>query len=84
MPKLARFAATAAAVTALSAPAALAAPVSVNLRVEGAGKTYFEGDGVAVTGWPVGTLVRGNVVMWEGELAAPSLGEAVRFEEALA
>jgi dihydroorotase len=40
-------------------------------------------DGVAVNGWPVGTLVRGNVVMWEGELAAPSQGEAVRFEEAL-
>ncbi|HEX8665653.1 MAG TPA: dihydroorotase [Beijerinckiaceae bacterium] len=40
-------------------------------------------DGVAVTGWPVGTLVRGNVVMWEGELTAPSQGEAVRFEEAL-
>jgi dihydroorotase len=39
--------------------------------------------GVTVTGWPVGTLVRGNVVMWEGELAAPSLGEAVRFEEGL-
>jgi dihydroorotase len=40
-------------------------------------------DGVTVTGWPVGTLVRGNVVMWEGELTAPSMGEAVRFEEAL-
>jgi dihydroorotase len=40
-------------------------------------------DGVTVTGWPVGTLVRGNVVVWEGELTAPSLGEAVRFEEAL-
>src|SRR3954453_16139106 len=40
-------------------------------------------DGMAVTGWPVGTIVRGNVVMWEGELTAPSLGEAVRFEEAL-
>jgi dihydroorotase len=40
-------------------------------------------DGVAVTGWPVGTLVRGNVVMWDGSLAAPSLGEAVRFEESL-
>jgi dihydroorotase len=40
-------------------------------------------DGVTATGWPVGTLVRGNVVMWEGELTAPSLGEAVRFEEAL-
>jgi dihydroorotase len=40
-------------------------------------------DGIAVTGWPVGTIVRGNVVMWQGELTAPSLGEAVRFEEAL-
>ena len=40
-------------------------------------------DGVTVTGWPVGTVVRGNVVMWEGELVAPSRGEAVRFEESL-
>ncbi|MFE1603059.1 dihydroorotase [Methylobacterium sp. ID0610] len=39
-------------------------------------------DGTPVTGWPVGTLVRGNVVMWEGSLDAPSLGEAARFEEA--
>jgi dihydroorotase len=38
-------------------------------------------DGVAVTGWPVGTLVRGTVVMWDGELTAPAVGEAVRFEE---
>ncbi|MGU3362680.1 dihydroorotase [Methylobacterium sp. M6A4_1b] len=41
-------------------------------------------DGVTVTGWPVGTLVRGNSVMWEGVLTAPSRGEAVLFEEALA
>jgi dihydroorotase len=40
-------------------------------------------DGVSVQGWPVGTLVRGHVVMWEGELAGPSLGEAARFEETL-
>jgi dihydroorotase len=40
-------------------------------------------DGVGVTGWPVGTIVRGNVVMWEGELTTPSRGQAVRFEEAL-
>jgi dihydroorotase len=40
-------------------------------------------DGVAVTGWPVGTVVRGNVVMWDGALTAPSLGEVVRFEESL-
>ncbi|MFC0283815.1 dihydroorotase [Camelimonas abortus] len=40
-------------------------------------------DGVSVTGWPVGTVVRGHVVMWEGELAAPSRGEAVRFIQAM-
>ncbi|KAB0266249.1 dihydroorotase [Microvirga brassicacearum] len=40
-------------------------------------------DGVKVTGWPVGTIVRGIVVMWDGTLEAPSLGEVVRFEETL-
>lgn len=40
-------------------------------------------DGVSVTGWPVGTVVRGHRVMWEGELVAPALGEAVRFHETL-
>jgi dihydroorotase len=38
-------------------------------------------DGVTVTGWPVGTVVRGHVVMWDGSLAAPSQGEVIRFEE---
>lgn len=40
-------------------------------------------DGVTVTGWPVGTVVRGRRVMWEGELVEPAQGEAVRFLEAL-
>lgn len=40
-------------------------------------------DGVAVTGWPVGTIVRGRRVMWEGELTGPSGGRPVRFGEAL-
>ncbi|MCZ7660765.1 MAG: dihydroorotase [Xanthobacteraceae bacterium] len=40
-------------------------------------------DGVAVTGWPVGTFVRGHRVMWEGELATPACGEPVRFLETL-
>ena len=40
-------------------------------------------DGVAVTGWPVGTVVRGAMVMWEGELATPSTGAPVRFHESL-
>ena len=38
-------------------------------------------DGREVTGWPVGTVVRGQAVMWEGSLTEPSRGEAVRFEE---
>ena len=37
-------------------------------------------DGKTVTGWPVGTIVRGRRVMWEGELKTPSSGEAVRFQ----
>jgi len=40
-------------------------------------------DGVTVTGWPVGTFVRGARVMWEGELVAPGRGEAVRFLETM-
>ena len=40
-------------------------------------------DGVTVTGWPIGTIVRGNVVMWDGTLETPSRGEVVRFEETL-
>src|SRR5713226_2861319 len=28
-------------------------------------------DGVSVTGWPVGTLIRGRKAMWEGQLVAP-------------
>ncbi|HEX4297435.1 MAG TPA: dihydroorotase [Devosia sp.] len=41
-------------------------------------------DGVAVTGWPVGTIVRGNTVMWQGELLAPAAGRPVQFLETLA
>jgi dihydroorotase len=40
-------------------------------------------DGVTVTGWPVGTVVRGARVMWDGELHRPALGEAVSFLETL-
>jgi dihydroorotase len=41
-------------------------------------------NGVSVTGWPVGTVVRGHKVMWEGSLTAPAQGERVRFLETLA
>jgi dihydroorotase len=40
--------------------------------------------GVTVTGWPVGTVIRGRKVMWEGSLTEPAVGERVRFLEALA
>ena len=40
-------------------------------------------DGKQVTGWPVGTIVRGNRVMWEGEIVTPSQGQPVQFSEAL-
>ncbi|MEM6623632.1 MAG: dihydroorotase [Pseudomonadota bacterium] len=40
-------------------------------------------DGVEVTGWPVGTVVRGHTVMWQGELTTPSIGQPMRFLEVL-
>ena len=40
-------------------------------------------DGVKVTGWPVGTIIRGRKVMWDGRLATPAQGERVRFLETL-
>ena len=41
-------------------------------------------DGVAVTGWPVGTIVRGRTVMWQGELVTAASGQPIRFLETLA
>ena len=40
-------------------------------------------DGLRVTGWPVGTFVRGRRVMWQGEVVTPSQGEPVRFLETM-
>ena len=39
--------------------------------------------GVSVTGWPVGTILRGKTVMWQGELVTPATGQPIRFLEAL-
>jgi dihydroorotase len=39
--------------------------------------------GVEVTGWPVGTILRGRKVMWDNALVTPAQGEAVRFLETL-
>jgi dihydroorotase len=41
-------------------------------------------NGISVTGWPVGTFVRGHKVMWEGTLSASAHGERVQFLETLA
>ena len=38
-------------------------------------------DGVSVIGWPVGTVVRGQVAMWQGEIATSATGQPVRFWE---
>jgi dihydroorotase len=40
-------------------------------------------DGVSVTGWPVGTIVRGKTVMWQGELITAASGRPVQFLETL-
>ena len=40
-------------------------------------------DGVRVQGWPVGTIIRGRKVMWQGALADTAHGEPIRFSESL-
>ncbi len=39
--------------------------------------------GMRVTGWPMATIVRGTVVMRDGDLLSPGTGRAVTFLEAL-
>ncbi len=38
-------------------------------------------DGKEVTGWPIGTFVRGRKVMWDGEILGAATGEVARFNE---
>jgi dihydroorotase len=40
-------------------------------------------DGFEAQGWPVATIIRGRVVMREGEIVLPHAGEPVRFLETL-
>ena len=40
-------------------------------------------NGKKVTGWPVGTIVRGHKVMWQGELVSPAIGKPMRFHAGL-
>ncbi|MEE2691437.1 MAG: dihydroorotase [Pseudomonadota bacterium] len=39
--------------------------------------------GMTVTGWPVGTIIRGRRAMWEGALIGEARGAPLRFQEAL-
>ena len=41
-------------------------------------------DAMETTGWPMATIVRGQVVMRDDEVTAPGLGRPVRFQETLA
>ena len=40
-------------------------------------------DGYEVTGWPQGTIVRGQKVMWEDQILGKAEGQPVKFFEAL-
>jgi dihydroorotase len=39
-------------------------------------------DGVTVTGWPKGTIIRGHIAMWEDALQGQPQGAPLRFHEA--
>jgi dihydroorotase len=41
-------------------------------------------DGMEAKGWPIATVIRGQVVMRDDEIIAPHLGQPVRFLETLA
>jgi dihydroorotase len=55
--------------------------VTDDWSVSRAGWTPYRG--TEVTGWPVGTVIRGCRVMWEGALVERHHGERVRFLEGL-
>ncbi len=46
-----------------------------------AGWTPF--DGMSITGKPVGTIIRGHVVMWEDTVEGTPIGAPMRFQETL-
>jgi dihydroorotase len=39
--------------------------------------------GMTVTGWPMATIIRGNVVMRDGELLGRPIGTSIRFVDTL-
>ncbi len=36
-------------------------------------------DGKKLKGWPIGTIIRGKKICWEGELLTPSMGQPIKF-----
>jgi dihydroorotase len=40
-------------------------------------------DGFEAKGWPMATIIRGQIVMRDGEVTTPSAGAPLRFSEAL-
>ncbi len=40
-------------------------------------------DGMSITGWPIGTIIRGRRVMWEDEITGAPQGEPISFMEVL-
>jgi dihydroorotase len=40
-------------------------------------------DGMEAKGWPMATIIRGVVVMRDGEIVAKGAGQPVRFRETL-
>ena len=40
-------------------------------------------DGFEAKGWPMATIIRGQIVMRDGELTAPGIGAPIRFQETL-
>ena len=40
-------------------------------------------DGMHVQGWPIGAIIRGRPVMWQGEILGDAQGKPVRFQETL-
>ena len=38
-------------------------------------------DGKQVTGWPIGTMLRGRKVMWQGEILGQAFGQPITFQE---
>ncbi len=55
--------------------------ISLDLMQSRCGWTSY--DGMAVTGWPVGTMIRGRRVMWNDEIIGEAGGQAIRFQETL-